>query len=148
MKGRKSGKTGGNKLHEQMQELHFSLRRKIGKRWARCLPFNEELFDRWERAKYLGFGRGSSIYDSAIVLGPVKVGENTWVGPFVVLDGSGGLSIGSYCSISAGVQIYSHDSVDWAISGGKELLRRNVNRGLVRAVPIHGEPELVLRGGD
>jgi acetyltransferase-like isoleucine patch superfamily enzyme len=48
------------------------------------------------------------------------VDENTWIGPFVVLDGSGGLKIGSNCSISAGVQIYSHDSVKWAVSGGKE----------------------------
>ena len=36
-----------------------------------------------------------------------------------VLDGSGKLIIGSNCSISAGVQIYSHDSVKWAISAGK-----------------------------
>lgn len=65
-----------------------------------------------------GFGEGTSIYDSALVLGDVKVGKKTWIGPFVVLDGSGGLTIGSNCSISAGVQIYSHDSVDWAVSGG------------------------------
>ena len=37
----------------------------------------------------------------------------------MVLDGSGGLSIRSNCSISAGVQIYSHDTVEWALSGGK-----------------------------
>ena len=40
--------------------------------------------------------------------------------PNVILDGSGGLVIGNNCSISVGVQIYSHDSIDWAISGGKE----------------------------
>jgi acetyltransferase-like isoleucine patch superfamily enzyme len=53
------------------------------------------------------------------VLGDVKVGAHTWIGPNVVLDGSGGLTIGSHCSISAGVQVYSHDSVRWALSGGK-----------------------------
>jgi acetyltransferase-like isoleucine patch superfamily enzyme len=90
------------------------------RKFNRGLPFAECFVDRWERAKILGFGKGSSIYDSAIVLGDVKVGENTWIGPFVILDGSGGLKIGSNCSISAGVQIYSHDSVKWAISGGKE----------------------------
>ena len=37
-----------------------------------------------------------------------------------MLDGSGGLEIGSNCSISCGVQIYSHDTVAWALSGGKE----------------------------
>jgi acetyltransferase-like isoleucine patch superfamily enzyme len=75
--------------------------------------------DRWEKAKFLGFGDKTSIYDSAYVLGDVKVGKNTWIGPFTLLDGSGGLKIGSNCSISAGVQIYTHDSVQWAVSGGE-----------------------------
>lgn len=83
------------------------------------LPVGDQLSDRWEKAEFLGFGKGASIYDSAYVFGDVSVGENTWVGPNVILDGSGGLSIGSNCSISAAVQIYSHDSVNWAISGGK-----------------------------
>lgn len=93
-----------------------------GKRekFDRGLPFAECFVDRWERARALGFGEGASIYDSAVVLGDVKVGCNSWIGPFVVLDGSGGLEIGSNCSISAGVQIYTHDSVKWATSGGKE----------------------------
>jgi acetyltransferase-like isoleucine patch superfamily enzyme len=104
---------------ENFLSLHLKLRKEIKKRWTRSLPFNEELFDRWERAKFLGFGKGSSIYDSSIVLGDVQVGENTWVGPFTVLDGSGGLKIGKFCSISAGVQIYTHDSVNWAVTGGK-----------------------------
>ncbi len=86
----------------------------------RMLPFGDYFIDRWEKAQFLGFGKGTSIYDSAIVIGDVKVGSNTWIGPNVILDGSGGLEIGSNCSISAGVQIYSHDSVKWAISGGKE----------------------------
>jgi acetyltransferase-like isoleucine patch superfamily enzyme len=47
------------------------------------------------------------------------VGKNTWIGPFVILDASGGpLIIGDHCSISAGVQIYTHDSINWALSGG------------------------------
>jgi acetyltransferase-like isoleucine patch superfamily enzyme len=50
----------------------------------------------------------------------VKVGGNTWIGPFTILDGSGDLEIGDFCSISAGVQIYTHDTVKWAISGGAE----------------------------
>ncbi len=86
----------------------------------RSLPFADVLFDRWERASVLGFGEGSSVYDSAHIFGDVKVGKNTWIGPFTILDGSGGLTIGDNCSISASVQIYSHDSVEWAVSGGKE----------------------------
>ena len=88
-------------------------------RFQRDLPLDELLFDRWERAKSLGFGAKTSIYQNSYVYGDVKVGENTWIGPFTLLDGSGGLTIGSNCSISAGVQIYSHDTVKWAVSGGK-----------------------------
>ena len=86
----------------------------------RSLPFADVLFDRWERAVALGFGESTSVYDSAHIFGDVKVGKNTWIGPFTILDGSGGLSIGDNCSISASVQLYSHDTVQWAISGGKE----------------------------
>jgi acetyltransferase-like isoleucine patch superfamily enzyme len=90
------------------------------KEYNRCLPIAELLTDRWEKAQFLGFGEGSSIYDSAIIIGDVSVGKNTWIGPNVMLDGSGGLSIGSHCSISTNVQIYSHDTINWAVSGGVE----------------------------
>jgi acetyltransferase-like isoleucine patch superfamily enzyme len=86
----------------------------------RTLPMGEYFSDRWDKAKRMGFGEDTSIYDSAIVLGKVYVGSKTWIGPNTLLDGSGTLSIGSNCSISAGVQIYSHDSVAWATSGGEE----------------------------
>jgi acetyltransferase-like isoleucine patch superfamily enzyme len=105
--------------HAALWELHQDLRRETKERWDRSLPFGEELFDRWERAAFLGFGPGSSIYDSSVVMGTVEVGRGTWVGPFTVLDGRGGLSIGSYCSISSGVHLYSHDSVRWALTGGR-----------------------------
>lgn len=89
-------------------------------RWRRAVPFGDCVVDRWEKARRLGFGQGASVYDSALILGDVQVGANTWVGPNTVLDGSGGLVIGANCSISAGVQIYSHDTVAWATSGGRE----------------------------
>lgn len=87
--------------------------------YKRVVPSNELLWDRWDKANFLGFGEKTSIYDSSYVFGDVSVGSNTWIGPFVVLDGSGGLKIGDNCSISTGAQIYSHDTVQWAISGGK-----------------------------
>ncbi len=90
------------------------------KKFNRGLPFGDCFVDRWEKAKILGFEEGSSVYDNVLVLGDVKVGKDTWIGPNVILDGSGGLEIGSNCSISSGVQIYSHDSIEWAISGRKE----------------------------
>jgi len=96
-------------------------RAEIQSQFNRVLPFGDYVSDRWEKARALGFGEGTSIYDSAHVFGDVTVGQNTWIGPFTVLDGSGGgLRIGSHCSISAGVQIYTHDTVDWATSGGQE----------------------------
>ena len=100
-------------------ELYAKLRMRMRKTWNRDLPLEELLFDRWERAQSLGFGEGSSIYHNSYVYGDVKVGEHTWVGPFTILDGGGGLTIGNYCSISSGVQIYTHDTAKWAVSGGK-----------------------------
>lgn len=102
--------------------------REVHRRWKRTLPFGDYVSDRWEKARLLGFGEGTSIYDSAIVLGDVRVGAHTWIGPWVMLDGSGGLEIGDYCSISAGVQIYTHDSVAWAVSGGKAGLEHRPTR--------------------
>jgi acetyltransferase-like isoleucine patch superfamily enzyme len=105
-------------LIEQLRELWRSRRSEVDERFARTLPFGDYVVDRWEKARLLGFGEGASIYDSALVIGDVSVGAHSWIGPGTVLDGSGGLSIGSYCSISAGVQIYTHDTVEWALSGG------------------------------
>lgn len=112
------------KLYANLLRLHKKRRENFKRQWNRSLPFADELLDRWERAKFLGFGEGTSIYDSSLVIGDVKVGRNTWIGPFTILDGSGGLVIGDYCSISSGVQIYSHDSIKWALSGGKAEYER------------------------
>ena len=94
-------------------------------KYSRSLPFGDALFDRWERAKSLGFGEGASIYHSAFIFGNVHAGRNTWIGPNVMLDGSGGeIVIGRNCSISSGVHIYTHDTVLWAISGGAKPFRK------------------------
>lgn len=105
-------------LRQQLAELYARLRLETREQWQRDLPLEELLSDRWERARSLGFGEGASIYASSLVYGQVGVGAETWIGPFTLLDGSGGLTIGRNCSISAGVQIYSHDTVKWALSGG------------------------------
>lgn len=94
-------------------------------RFQRSLPLQDALFDRWERARALGFGEGTSIYHSAQVFGDVRIDRETWIGPYVVLDGGGGtLSIGSTCSISSGVHIYTHDTIGWALSGGRKEARQ------------------------
>lgn len=107
-----------SELLEKLRGFLTKQRLYVKRKWNRSLPFGDYISDRWSKAQSLGFGEGSSIYDSVVVLGDVKVGRNTWIGPFCVLDGSGSLEIGDYCSLSAGVQIYTHDTVEWALSGG------------------------------
>lgn len=111
-------------LNNSLLELYEKLQRRMKQRWNRDLPLEELLFDRWERAQRLGFGEGSSIYHNSYVYGDVRVGNNTWIGPYTLLDGSGGLVIGDFCSISAGVHIYTHDTVKWALSGGNAEYER------------------------
>lgn len=113
-----------DELRRQIVELWGRLQEQIDARWDRTLPFGDYFVDRWEKARRLGFGDGTTIYDSSLVLGDVKVGKGTWIGPFTVLDGSGGLSIGEHCSISAGVQIYTHDTVKRVLSGGEHEIER------------------------
>ncbi len=106
-------------LWASLRALNEGLQAEMRARWDRDLPFEELLTDRWERARRLGFGEGTSIYQSSYVMFDVKVGRGTWIGPMVMLDGRGGLTIGDHCSISTGVQIYTHDTVRWALSGGR-----------------------------
>ena len=97
------------KLRQEMQDKH-----------KRHVSTGDLLADRWETARSLGFGEGTSCYDNVLVLGEVTVGRHCWIGPNVVLDGSGGLSIGDHVDICAGSQIYSHSTVRRALSGGTE----------------------------
>lgn len=108
-----------DELARLLRELDADLRAEMRQRWDRDLPLEELLFDRWERARRLGFGEGASIYQTSYVYGDVRVGAGTWIGPFTILDGSGGLEIGRHCSISSGVHIYTHDTVRRALSGGR-----------------------------
>lgn len=109
-----------NFLCQQLKDLHRRLREQMKCEFNRHVSFGDLFTDRWETAKFYGFGENSSCYNNVLVIGDVKVGKNTWIGPNVILDGSGGLIIGDYCSISAGVQIYTHDSVEWSNSLGKK----------------------------
>ncbi len=111
-------------LLEAIRSMRSQLAADMSSRYDRDLPFDELVVDRWERARELGFEEGASIYASAYVYGAVEVGADTWIGPMTMLDGSGGLTIGHHCSISAGVHIYSHDTVLWALSGGEEEAER------------------------
>ena len=107
-------------LQKNLQKLHQKLRKERLKDKKRVDPFSELIFDRWEKADFINAKKGTSVYHNNYIAGKVEIGKNTWVGPYTILDGSGGkLKIGDYCSISSGVQIYTHHTVKWSLTGGK-----------------------------
>jgi acetyltransferase-like isoleucine patch superfamily enzyme len=104
----------------KLRALQGVLQREKLEQFRRRTSLGDLITDRWENAKEYGFGEGTSCYDNVLILGNVRVGKNTWIGPNVILDGSGGdLIIGDYCDISSGVQIYTHSTVKRAVSMGK-----------------------------
>lgn len=107
---------------DALKAVQKALQLKKLSEFKRRVSFGDLITDRWENAREYGFGEGTSCYDSALILGDVRVGANTWIGPGTVLDGTGGLSIGDHCSISAGVQIYSHDTVQRSVTLGKAAI--------------------------
>jgi acetyltransferase-like isoleucine patch superfamily enzyme len=107
---------------DEIRDVYEKLRDQMKRQFRRTVSFADYFTDRWERAQYEGFGEGTSVYDNVLILGNVRVGRHTWIGPNVILDGSGGLAIGDYCSISASVQIYTHDTVRWSTSLGKAAM--------------------------
>jgi acetyltransferase-like isoleucine patch superfamily enzyme len=111
-------------LLENLKNILKELRLEIFEKFKRHVAIGDLFSDRWETAKFYGFGHGTSCYDNVLIIGNVKVGNNTWIGPNVILDGSGDLCIGDYVSISSGVQIYTHNTVDWSVSLGKDSVKR------------------------
>jgi acetyltransferase-like isoleucine patch superfamily enzyme len=105
------------RLNQLGKELNSLSREKFN----RINPFIENIFD-WKENGTQHFGEETNItvYNNTIIVGDVKVGNNTWIGPNTAIDGTGGVEIGKNCSISSGVQVLSHDTVKWAVSGGKQ----------------------------
>jgi len=108
-------------LLSDLRALHIHLHEETHSKYQRINPFYEDLFDWKERGAYwIKDDKDITIYNSTTVVGDVEIGEHTWIGPFCSLDGTDGIKIGHYCSISAGCHILTHDTVKWALSGGKE----------------------------
>jgi acetyltransferase-like isoleucine patch superfamily enzyme len=92
---------------------------KVFREYNRHVSVGDLIFDRWKTALDYGFGTGTTCYNNVLIIGDVRVGKNCWIGPNVILDGScGKLEIGDFVSISSGVQIYTHNTVEWSNSMG------------------------------
>ena len=111
-------------LADELRKIYKSLQQEKFRKFYRHVSFGDLISERNEIATAYGFGKGTTCYDNVLILGDVTVGSNTWIGPNVILDGLGGLEIGDYCSISSGVQIYTHDTVKWSTSMGKETIEK------------------------
>lgn len=103
-------------IHETLESLRSEMKRKFN----RHVPAGTLLNDRCSLAKDWGFGDGSSVYDECLIFGEVTVGKNCWIGPFTILDGSGGgLEIGDWTSIGSGTHVYTHHTIDQSLTGGQ-----------------------------
>ncbi|WP_448003824.1 acyltransferase [Agromyces bauzanensis] len=82
----------------------------------------------------------------AWIVGEPDIGDDVWIGAFTVIDGSGGLTIGHGCDISAGAQIYTHSTVARCVSDRAAPIERAATR-LGRNVHV-GANAVVLMGSD
>lgn len=71
----------------------------------------------YERARRLGFGKGTRVYLTAIIYGRPKVGKNVFIGPYTVIDGTGPLVVGDDCQISLHAMIWTHSTHPWCLMG-------------------------------
>lgn len=105
-------------MWEQLKKLHYALRNETKEKYNRINPFIENLFGWEEKGQYLE-SEGTRIYDSATIIGDVQMGNDLWIGPFCMVDGTGGLKLGSWVMLSTGVKIFTHDTIKKALTGGK-----------------------------
>lgn len=104
---------------QQIRALLAQLRQRLKLRFQRHVPLGTLLHDRWQLGRDYGFGEGTSVYDECLILGQVKLGRNCWVGPYTVLDGSGGLlTLGDHCQVGTGCHLYTHNTIENCLSGG------------------------------
>jgi acetyltransferase-like isoleucine patch superfamily enzyme len=58
------------------------------------------------------------------IVGEPEIGPGCWIGAFTVIDGTGGLTIGDGCDVSAGAQIYTHSTVARVVSERRAAVTR------------------------
>jgi acetyltransferase-like isoleucine patch superfamily enzyme len=103
--------------YRELMELLTQLRKRMRARYNRHVSTGDLLHDRWQLGREYGFGEDTNVYDDCLILGDVSVGSKCWVGPGCILDGSGGLTVGDYVDVSAGVHLYSHNTIERALTG-------------------------------
>jgi acetyltransferase-like isoleucine patch superfamily enzyme len=62
---------------------------------------------------------------TARFVGEPAIGDGTWIGPFCLIDGSGGLVIGRGCDIAGGVHIYTHSTARRCVTDRNAALDRS-----------------------
>jgi len=103
-----------------LRQLLTELRKRMRAKFNRHVPTGSLLYDRWDLAKDYQFGEGTSVYDECLILGDVQLGRHCWVGPYTILDASQApLVIGDYVDIGAGTHIYTHNTIERALTGHK-----------------------------
>ena len=104
--------------YRDLLEVLTRLRKRMKARYNRHVATGDLLHDRWELAHEYGFGEGTSVYDDCLILGSVTIDRNCWVGPGCILDGSGGgLTVGHHVDIGAGSHLYTHNTIERALTG-------------------------------
>lgn len=114
-----------NDTFEKEFENYFSKKRnEMLNKYNRVLPSGELIFNRFDKAEYVGAGKGTSIYDTSVIMGDIEIGENVWIGPYTLIEGiNGHVKIGDFVSINSGVMIFSHDSTYYYLSGGRDKFK-------------------------
>ncbi len=112
-------------LLHNLRELVFLLRTQRKDQWGRVDPLTELFFDRNEKAPALGYPDTVTLYDNVFLCGDIQFGEHIFVGQGCMLDGSGGLCIGTGTTIATGTKIFTHDTVKQTVSNGNFPIDRS-----------------------
>ena len=107
------------RLLSELGALRAHLDRHTKQIYNRVNPLSENLIDWKEKGRQISGHDNTTVYESSTVIGDVILGENCWVGPFTILDGGGGLTIGNHVTIAAGAMVYTHDTLKHTLSDGK-----------------------------
>ncbi|MEF9864323.1 MAG: acyltransferase [Christensenellaceae bacterium] len=114
-----------DEFEKELNDLLVKRRNDMKAAYNRVLPTGELLFNRFDKAHYLGAGENSSVYDSCVVMGEIAIGSHVWIGPYTLIEGiNGKVTIGDFVSINSGVMIFTHDSTKYYLSGGKNAFEK------------------------